>query len=129
VRLVPLINGARETLQWYIEDVWAGFGLDPGAPDAPLFPSERRLSCGASGRANDDALRAALSVAVERHLPLWAGRLTPHVLRHFCASDLYLSGMDLIPVQELLGHDWVSTTVRYVHVHRDHVAASWLAAQ
>ena len=66
---------------------------------------------------------------VSRHLPMWTGRLTPHVLRHFCASDLYLSGMDLLAVQELLGHDWVSTTMRYVHVHHDHVATSWIAGQ
>lgn len=64
VRLVPLINGARQMLQWYVEDVWSSFGLDPDAPDAPLFPSERRLPCGSNGRANDDALRAALGAAV-----------------------------------------------------------------
>lgn len=129
VRLVPLINGARDTLRWYVEDVYGCFDVDPSNPDAPLFPSERRLPMGGNGRANDDTLRAALAAVTERHLPGWGGRLTPHVLRHYCASQLYLTGMDLLAVQELLGHDWVSTTMRYVHVHRDHVATAWLAAQ
>lgn len=129
VRLVPLINDARATLQWYVEDVWACFRLDADTPDAPLFPSERRLPHGGNGRANDDTPRAALAAVTRRHLPAWAGRLTPHVLRHYCASQLYLTGMDLLAVQELLGHEWVSTTMRYVHVQRDHVATAWLAGQ
>ncbi|HZD16261.1 MAG TPA: tyrosine-type recombinase/integrase, partial [Pseudonocardiaceae bacterium] len=42
-------------------------------------------------------------------------KLTPHVLRHFCASQLYFSGMDLIAIQETLGHAWIATTMNYVH--------------
>ena len=73
VRLVSLINGARDLLQWYVEDVYGCFDVDPDIPDAPLFPSERRLSLGGNGRANDDTLRAALAGVTERHLPSWAG--------------------------------------------------------
>ncbi|MFC4853968.1 tyrosine-type recombinase/integrase [Actinophytocola glycyrrhizae] len=67
-----------------------------------------------------------LRYAVELH---GAGRLTPHVLRHFCASQLYLNGMDLVAIQETLGHAWVATTMRYVHLHREHVEQAWLAGQ
>jgi site-specific recombinase XerD len=129
VRLVPLINDARPMLQWYVEDVWSCFGRSPNTPDAPLFPSERKLPDGGNGRADDDTLRSALAAVTARHLPAWTGRLTPHVLRHYCASQLYLTGMDLLAVQELLGHEWVSTTMRYVHVSRDHVASAWVAGQ
>ena len=62
-------------------------------------------------------------------LPTWADKLTPHVLRHFAASQLYLSGMDLISVQELLGHSWIATTMRYVHVHRSRIEDAWVAGQ
>ena len=73
--------------------------------------------------------RAPGADATRRHLPSWDGSLTPHVLRHFCASQLYLNGMDLIAIQETLGHAWVATTLRFVHVHRDHVEQAWAAAQ
>ena len=63
--------------------------------------------------------------AVERWLPGWNGRLTPHVLRHYCASTLYHRGMALKAVQELLGHEWLKTTTVYVHVHSDHIEHAW----
>ncbi len=127
-RMVPLINGADRTLQWYIEDVWGQFDDDHTRPGAPLFPSERRK--GTTGRRlGKSTLRGALAEATRAYLPGWDGRLTPHVLRHFCASQLYLNGMDLIAIQEALGHAWVATTMRYVHVHREHVEQAWLAGQ
>ena len=33
-----------------------------------------------------------------------------------CASRLYGEGIGLAAIQQLLGHRWLSTTVRYVHV-------------
>lgn len=116
-RLVPLINGADRALVWFIEDVWGQFDVDHCLPGAPLFPSERRCADGPGVRASDDVLRRALVTAVERYLPNWAGRLTPHVLRHYCASQLYQAGVDIVAIQELLGHSWIATTMRYVHVH------------
>jgi DNA-binding Xre family transcriptional regulator len=73
--------------------------------------------------------RRSLAEAAARHLPAWAGRLTPHVLRHFCASQLYLGGMSLFAIQELLGHAWTGTTARYIHVHGTHVEDAWVAGQ
>jgi site-specific recombinase XerD len=51
------------------------------------------------------------------------------VLRHYCASQLYLHGMDLLAIQETLGHVWVATTMRYVHVHSSRIEDAWLAGQ
>jgi site-specific recombinase XerD len=128
-RLVPLINGARDLLVWFVEDVWGILDGDPDRHGAPLLPSERRSGDGSSRRAGDESLRRGLAVAVERHLPGWQGRLSPHVLRHYCASQLYLGGMDLLAIQELLGHSWVATTMRYVHVQKSHIERAWLAGQ
>jgi integrase len=115
LRLVPLINGADRNLRRFIEDVWGQFGDDHERPGAPLFPSERKTRDGSSARATDDVFRRSLAEAAERHLPAWTGKLTPHVLRHFCASELYLAGMTLFAIQELLGHSWTGTTAPYVH--------------
>lgn len=128
-RVVPLINESRPLMEWYVRDVWGMFDHDADAPGAPLFPSERRTVSGSSARVGDDTLRLGLADAVTRCLPTWSGRLTPHVLRHYCASTLYQSGMDLLAVQELLGHEWVATTMRYVHVHRSHIEDAWAAGQ
>ncbi|MGC5322358.1 tyrosine-type recombinase/integrase [Micromonospora arida] len=128
-RVVPLINGADRLLRWYVEDVWACFGDDYTRPGAPLFPSERHHPDGTAMRISCDALRRGLAEAVAVHLPEWVDRLTPHALRHYSASQLYGSGMDLLAIQELLGHWWVATTMRYVHVLQTHVEDAWIAGQ
>jgi site-specific recombinase XerD len=128
-RLVPAINAVDDLLTWWMTDVRHQFGDDWSDPDAPLLPSERRdRSSGRCQRVGDDALRSGLAGAVAAWLPGWGGRLTPHVLRHFCASSLYARGVDMKAIQELLGHEWLSTTTRYIHVHDNHIEAAWADA-
>ena len=128
-RLVPAINGADKLMDWWLGDVRHRFGPDWDDPDAPLIPSERfDHELGRTGRASDDVLRRGLVRATERFLPAWSGDLTPHVLRHYCASSLYLAGMDLKALQELLGHQWLSTTTQYIHVSSQHIEDAWAHA-
>jgi site-specific recombinase XerD len=51
-----------------------------------------------------------------RHLHGPVRHLSPHVLRHACATRLYGEGLALAAIQQLLGHHWLQTTMRYVHV-------------
>ncbi len=128
-RMVPLINNAGATLRWFVEDVWSQFDHDHTRVGAPLFPSERRNIDGTAARVGAEALRASLAGAAAEHLAEWPDKLTPHVLRHFCASELYGSGMDLIAIQETLGHAWVATTMNYIHVQRTHIEDAWITGQ
>lgn len=129
VRLVPAINGVDRLIDWWLAEVRPRYGSDWADPDAPLLPSERfDRDLDRCGRVGDNALRRALAIQVDRWLPDWSGRMTPHVLRHYCASSLYGAGMDIKALQELLGHRWLATTSGYIHVRSEHIERAWDAA-
>jgi integrase len=121
-RLVPMLGDARVLLAWWVQQVRGEFTDDWQLPGAPLFPSER------GGPITGETFAVGLRQAAGRHLRGPVRLLTPHVLRHACASRLYAEGLGLLAIQQLLGHRWLSTTMRYVHVAADTIETDYQQA-
>ncbi len=84
------------------------------ANDAPLFPSKNGTPI--SPRTIQKRLK---DIAV---VQLGDNSLHPHMLRHSYATHMLESSGDLRGIQELLGHNDISTTQIYTHLDFQHLA-------
>jgi integrase/recombinase XerD len=103
LRWVPMLDGLDLVLRWYLADVRGRF------PDGPV------LLCDESG----GRMAAATIRNRLRHLMSVEGRpesewFSPHGMRRACATHNYERGVDLVAIQQLLGHWTVASTMRYV---------------
>jgi integrase len=69
------------------------------------------------GRASETFHQAVLDAGIGR-------RITLHGLRHSFATHLLEDGVDLYTLQQLLGHDQLETTTRYLLVRTDRIRAT-----
>jgi integrase/recombinase XerC len=107
-RVVPFGRRARHALEAY---------LPLRAAQKPR--SDALLINARGGRLTDRFVRKLVAERV-RKVAL-ARRVSPHTLRHSFATHLLERGADLRAIQEMLGHESLSTTQRYTHVNARHL--------
>lgn len=114
-RVVPILPAAREAVERYA-------ALCPYAltADTPLFRAAR-------GGAFTARMAQALMESLRGRLGL-PSSATPHALRHAFATHLLAHGADLRAIQELLGHESLSTTQGYTSVEAQKILQSYRRA-
>lgn len=105
-RIVPFGRHAEEALLRWL-DVRNGAVLKKasGVPQVFLSRSLKPLT-------RDAVFRMIKKRSTAAGIP----RISPHTLRHSCATHMLENGADLRTVQEILGHSSITTTVIYTHV-------------
>jgi len=111
-RIVPIGRKALSVLKEYLETTRGLRGKEGDfQPKSPLFINFRggRLTTRSMGR-------IIKKYVINAGLP---SDISPHSMRHSYATHLLDGGADLRSVQELLGHESLSTTQKYTHVSID----------
>jgi integrase/recombinase XerD len=106
-RVVPLTQSAIAALKLYLEEARSLFAHEAG--QVRLFVSTR-----SGGPLDDDDIvrivaKAANRARIRKHI-------TPHTLRHTCATHLLKGRADIRQIQKLLGHRRLSSTEVYTRV-------------
>jgi len=119
-RMTPIGRAAMLALEHYLalrQRYWAG---RPQADRTALFLNKngQRLSARSVRRMLEKYARAA---SLGR-------RVSPHTLRHSFATHMLDNGADLRAVQELLGHESLSTTQIYTHVSTERIGKVYARA-
>ncbi|MBE0536169.1 MAG: tyrosine recombinase XerC [Phycisphaerae bacterium] len=119
-RISPIGSSALQAIQRYIEFRNKRMASDNAFDSKVLFANKhgKRLSTRSVRRKMDKYLEASgLDPAI-----------SPHTLRHSFATHMLNNGADLRSVQELLGHQSLSTTQVYTHVTTSRMKDVYAAA-
>ena len=114
-RIVPFGRHAKEALE-----SWLGAGGRPMLCPQQWAKRDHADAVFLGSRGTRLSRQAAWGIV--RKYAMLAGiksELSPHVLRHSCATHMLVHGADLRIVQELLGHASVSTTQVYTKVDNE----------
>jgi integrase/recombinase XerD len=109
-RLVPVGSSAVKYLDIYRKNIRVHIDVKPGSEDVVFL--NRRGS----------KLSRVMIFYIIKDLAKKAGiskNISPHTFRHSFATHLVEGGADLRAVQEMLGHESITTTEIYTHIDRE----------
>ena len=108
-RLVPISQTALKEIRYYLEDREL-MPVKKGYEDT-LFLSRRGTAL--------SRIMVFHVVKVQTELAGIQKNVSPHTFRHSFATHLLEGGANLIAIQEMLGHENVTTTEIYTHIDRE----------
>lgn len=111
-RLIPIGKPAIKHIQIYLEEIRPHVPVQQGAEDI-LFLNRR-----------GNQLTRVMVFLIIKDLAKKIGltkTISPHTFRHSFASHLVEGGADLRAVQDMLGHESITTTEIYTHIDRDYL--------
>lgn len=111
-RLVPIGDSAVKYIRIYQQEIRIHVPLKPGNEDV-LFLNRR-----------GSKLTRVMIFMLLKDLVRMAGiskNISPHTFRHSFATHLVEGGADLRAVQEMLGHESITTTEIYTHLDREYL--------
>ena len=111
-RLVPIGTEAIKFLRIFIEEIRVHIAVKPGKEDF-VFLNMR-----------GSPISRVMVFLIIKDLAKKAGinkSISPHTFRHSFATHLIEGGADLRAVQEMLGHESITTTEIYTHLDRDYL--------
>jgi len=111
-RLVPVGRDAMKFLKIYLEEIRVHVPIQKGF-DSYAFLNRRGKK-----------LTRVMIFTIIKNLVAKIGlkkTISPHTFRHSFATHLIEGGADLRAVQEMLGHESITTTEIYTHLDRDYL--------
>lgn len=108
-RIVPITSECREAIKSYID-------MGRGDSDGPLF---------VTGTGNRITRQTISDLITRVSNKCGTPNTTPHTLRRSCATNLMRRGMELELIQNLLGHQELSTTQAYLAIRQEDLVTAY----
>ncbi|SHF45232.1 integrase/recombinase XerD [Arenibacter palladensis] len=112
-RFVPISEINKKYINIYRKEIRSHMTIKKGAEDV-LFLNRR-------GNKLTRAMIFTLIKQLAQDIGLQKS-ISPHTFRHSFATHLLQNGADLRAIQQMLGHESITTTEVYMHVDRTHLA-------
>lgn len=111
-RFVPVGEVTQEYIQDYISNSRGNVPVKPNFTDIVFLNRRGRM------------LTRAMIFTIVKNLAVTANlqkNISPHTFRHSFATHLLENGADLRAIQQMLGHESITTTEIYMHVDKSHL--------